>query len=266
MKGEIAKISIVRLTFISILSVIAIWCLYWVLIEVKYDKYEVPGQFGDMFGAINSLFTGLAFAGVIITIFLQSQELGLQRDELKLTRNELELTRNEFAKQNKTLKYQRFENTFFHLIDQYRSLGKERFSGKITSSFHSPEFIKLASFGHLQQYYNIANRSTYDGVSVVSLGQEIQDEFRAHIKTFESIIEYVYLKNKGKETRGRYLKFFFSQLTNFELILYFYHFNLRQEEPPIGFSDYQSYLFNSLHGSIVMPGTHYMMIVNRNLA
>lgn len=47
------------------------------------------GTFGDMFGAVNSLFSGLAFAGVIYAIALQSQELSLQRAELKLTRTEL---------------------------------------------------------------------------------------------------------------------------------------------------------------------------------
>ena len=47
------------------------------------------GTFGDMFGGINTLFSGLAFAGVIYAIILQSKELSLQRRELKLTREEL---------------------------------------------------------------------------------------------------------------------------------------------------------------------------------
>ena len=53
------------------------------------------GQFGDMFGALNSLFSGLAFAGVVLAIVLQSNELKLQRKELKLQREELEMTRGE---------------------------------------------------------------------------------------------------------------------------------------------------------------------------
>ncbi len=40
------------------------------------------GVFGDSFGVLNSLFSGLAFAGVIITILLQRDELRLQREEL----------------------------------------------------------------------------------------------------------------------------------------------------------------------------------------
>lgn len=47
------------------------------------------GTFGDMFGAINALFSGLAFGGVIYAILLQRNELKLQRAELQLTRQEL---------------------------------------------------------------------------------------------------------------------------------------------------------------------------------
>ena len=41
------------------------------------------GLFGDSFGALNSFFSGLALAGVIITIYLQSRELRLQRKEMR---------------------------------------------------------------------------------------------------------------------------------------------------------------------------------------
>lgn len=43
---------------------------------------ERSGQYGDSFGAVNALFSGLAFVGVIVAILLQRQELQLQREEL----------------------------------------------------------------------------------------------------------------------------------------------------------------------------------------
>jgi hypothetical protein len=52
-------------------------------------NWSESGVFGDTFGAINSLFSGLAFAGLLYTILLQSRELKLQRDELALTREQL---------------------------------------------------------------------------------------------------------------------------------------------------------------------------------
>src|SRR5690606_30526824 len=56
------------------------------------------GLFGDSFGALTSIFSGLAFAGMIYAIVLQSKELSLQREELALTRKELAASREEQAK------------------------------------------------------------------------------------------------------------------------------------------------------------------------
>lgn len=73
-------------------------------------QYVNRGPYGDMFGMINSLFSGLALGGIIFTILLQRKELGLQREELKATRQE-------FVQQNATLKLQRLETTFFNLLE-----------------------------------------------------------------------------------------------------------------------------------------------------
>ena len=67
-------------------GVVLLWGGSWILIYSGFWGMEQRGQFGDMFGAVNSLFSGLAFAGVVIAIYMQSQELGLQRKELKLAR------------------------------------------------------------------------------------------------------------------------------------------------------------------------------------
>lgn len=73
-------------------------CLLWIcagaLIVATFHEWPERGQFGDMLGAINSLFSGLAFAGVIFTIYLQRQELALQRKELELTRTQLARSAN----------------------------------------------------------------------------------------------------------------------------------------------------------------------------
>jgi hypothetical protein len=46
---------------------------------------EHAGEFGDSFGFINSLFSGMALAGVIVAIILQCRELRAQQHELSLT-------------------------------------------------------------------------------------------------------------------------------------------------------------------------------------
>lgn len=71
------------------LGIILLWAASWYFIANRYSQWPVRGTFGDMFGAVNALFSGLAFAGVIFAIILQRRELELQRRELRLNRQEL---------------------------------------------------------------------------------------------------------------------------------------------------------------------------------
>ena len=101
---------------LAIIGVIAAWGLSWWLINKNIDCTTERGTFGDMFGAVNALFSGLAFAGLIATLLYQRDELKLQRTELSLTHQELKAQKLEFQEQNKTMKRQRFENTFFNML------------------------------------------------------------------------------------------------------------------------------------------------------
>lgn len=80
------------------------------------------GTFGDQFGAVNALFSGLAFTGLIYTIILQRKDLKLQRIDLRQQRKEMEEQTAEFEKQNETLRIQRFENTFFNMLSQFQEV------------------------------------------------------------------------------------------------------------------------------------------------
>lgn len=83
-----------------VIAVVVIWALTGILWWLVPDATQ-RGQFGDAFGAVNALFSGLAFAGLVYTISLQRQELMLQRKELEMTRQELRLTRLESENHNK---------------------------------------------------------------------------------------------------------------------------------------------------------------------
>lgn len=67
-------------------SVIALWFLFWWGVVHWIPKGEDRGHFGDQFGAVNALFTGLAFAGVVLTLYQQHSEA--KRQEVRF-RNEL---------------------------------------------------------------------------------------------------------------------------------------------------------------------------------
>ncbi len=98
---------------LAVILIIASWIFTYN--HLKTLPNEERGTFGDMFGSINALYSGLAFAGIIFTILLQRKELKLQREELSDTRKEFEI-------QNKTLRLQRFENTFFSLLTLHHQI------------------------------------------------------------------------------------------------------------------------------------------------
>ncbi|MBD0399949.1 hypothetical protein [Flammeovirga sp. EKP202] len=69
--------------------VVSIWVLSGLLIYFGLDTWDQRGTFGDLFGAVNSLFSGLAFAGLMYTIFLTQQDLEIQRKEVYENRKQL---------------------------------------------------------------------------------------------------------------------------------------------------------------------------------
>ena len=94
----------------------------YLIIISCFTSMEQRGQFGDMFGMVNALFSGLAFAGVIITIRQQHIDLEYQRVTIKQTNDEMERQTKEFELQNKTLKRQQFDNTYFELLKMLQSI------------------------------------------------------------------------------------------------------------------------------------------------
>jgi len=61
-----------------------------------FANWSESGTFGDTYGALNALFSGLAFAGLIITVLIQKKELENQSKELQMQRTEMKETRKEF--------------------------------------------------------------------------------------------------------------------------------------------------------------------------
>jgi hypothetical protein len=81
----------------------------------KLGGWPEFGQFGDTFGAINALFTALAFAAFWWTGWMQQEELKLQREELRNQRFELASTKEVFKRQT-------FETAFFNQLELFRQV------------------------------------------------------------------------------------------------------------------------------------------------
>lgn len=198
----------------------------WLLSLLLLSWYEDRGSFGDMFGAVNALFSGLAFAGVIYAIFQQKEELNLQRQDLELTRNEIKEQTVQFRLQNETLKKRNFEDTFFHLLN---------FHNEITNSL----FIKgnrpeknLTGKQCFKEYYNRFSKQ-YNNMEERTPGPElIYESFKIFLYNNKSEMEHYFkityrisdfIDMSKIENKDFYVKFFNAQLSSYELVLIFYY-------------------------------------------
>ncbi len=98
-----------------VVSLFGIWASYRFVSaqpvhDADIDIFNARGLFGDSWGGVNAIISAFAFAGVIVTLFLQNRDLNLQRKEMSRQREE-------FGKENETLKYQRFENLFYNMLN-----------------------------------------------------------------------------------------------------------------------------------------------------
>jgi hypothetical protein len=89
--------------FVALGIIGAVIFTYWLMNGKSKDELEA---FSNMFGGLNTLFSGLALAGIILTILLQKNELTLQRQELVETREELRRTAEAQEKAEKALNRQ----------------------------------------------------------------------------------------------------------------------------------------------------------------
>lgn len=237
-----------ELNFVRIATAVAglifgLWLL--TLFILIWFEPAVRGTIGDMFGSINSLFSGLALAGIILTILLQRQELELQREELKNTREE-------FVTQNETLKIQRFENTFFNLLNLHHQIvnsidysyykNKEKTRGIQMQTIMAPEekervevkgrdFFKL----HFDELYiQILEQPQAYKDLYLKYYHALQTDLGHYFRNLYRIIKFVdeadfSYQKKAKDKEEQYnLKYQYTsmiraQLSDYELLWLFYN-------------------------------------------
>ncbi|MEQ1584943.1 MAG: putative phage abortive infection protein [Cyclobacteriaceae bacterium] len=236
-KTEDKSPDLIKIGGVAASIVIILWILNWVLASC-FLPIDEAGQFGDRFGASTSLFGGITIIGLLITIFLQRQEI---HDGKK-----------EFKQQNRTLKYQRFDNTFFNMITLHNqiienlSAKRQSFSNFIKTYINEKEFTTLTTLKDLQQEYK---RTPMGGVSMNTM---VEDNFGQYINNFEMIIDIILTSKSNPKVQDKYLKIYFAQLTNLERILLLYHFNLsdrKTKENTKKWDKFKYLLFRPLIGS-----------------
>ena len=213
-----------------LLSIVSVWLLSGIILYFLPNR----GTFGDMFGAVNALFSGFALFGVIVAIVLQRDELKLQRKDLELQRKELELTRGEIEGQRKqleaqsaTMKKQNFEETFFHMITLYNDVVKDLKTigrgGHPVNGRDSFGSLIQSFTNRYSEHLKVKKDVPFDDIPIIG-----NTFFYNHINSFgvywnylETLIEF--LNASDMENKRLYTDIFSSQLSIAEMRCLFYY-------------------------------------------
>ena len=79
-------------------------CIIYPIIIYFLTAKHVAGEFGDQYGFINALISGLAFAAFWSSLKMQHKELQLQRKELRRANKESQQQTEQFENQTNLLK------------------------------------------------------------------------------------------------------------------------------------------------------------------
>jgi hypothetical protein len=195
----------------------------WPISSWSIDK---AGTFGDSFGVLTSLFTGLAFVGLLSTIHLQ-------REDLLLNRQELEATRNEFKLQSDTFHRQRFEDAFYQMLSLYKDNLRElsvrpqadntaRIRGIDALHYLNTKFDKAWAKHKLKEFPTdelLINEVLYMLVATI---QSVYVRQTRYVETLTNILILVEEECTPLERKPVYWRIISSQLTAHELKYLFF--------------------------------------------
>lgn len=152
---------------LTVLGVVALWSLSWWYTSTQIKSEDTHalsdqaarGVFGDQFGGVNALFTGLAFTGVIISLLIQQKEI---------------------RKQAETLQKQQFESGFFQLMALHTKLVDQLHWGGLSGRQVFERLLETMRFNsqHLNIFYLVRKleRAEIGRVGAQGLDQALRDK------------------------------------------------------------------------------------------
>ena len=191
--------------------------LTWPISEFSIAK---SGTFGDSFGVVTSLFSGLAFAGIILTILLQRKELTESREIFRI---------------------QRFEGSFYRLLELYR---KNLESVRVIARFSNDVYEGIDALSYSckrlsevmkqhNKYLEVENgRFVYEIQLFIAIQKNIIRQAR-YLGTLQNILELIERDLPTESERAPYWDIVASQITASEAKYIFYCCLVAEKDDPL---------------------------------
>lgn len=218
---------------ILVILVLFTWHQYPLLAQLffnvdKEDTVNKLASLGDSYGSLNTLFSGLAFTGIIASIFLQSQEL-------RETRAEIKSQKEEFGLQTKAMNKQVFETTFFQLLQLHneiiQSLQIEKGFGSSKTSLHGRDVFSVLfteklvnGDAELEYFHQFGNH--------IDFSDDINGQYLVFHRLYGHLVGHYfrniyqilkYIDQSDVEDKKFYSNLIRAQMSDYELGLLFYN-------------------------------------------
>lgn len=160
--------------------VLFVFSAFFVALALQSGEWKFPtslpdrGQFGDSFGVLNSLFTGLGFAGLLVTIALQQKQIHKQAKD--------------FHVQLQDTAIHRYEDNLFRLLGLYQEAVNAVISTRDGQTTSGRDVLRLAT-------ESLMKSIRQDKVN--SVPHEIQKRYQVGALTPEDrdVLDFLYYRN-----------------------------------------------------------------------
>ena len=211
-----SRLSPINVFLISFAFILVSTVVYYFLINMLVVDPGERGTFGDQFGGLTALFSGLAFAGLIVTLYMQQKDLSAQREELKRSNLEFAL--------------QRFDSSFFGMIkmlnDHVSSITYENQSGRPAISILSLEIkrncqsVRLSVIGSMEEVLG-DNKSEFRK-SLSEIFVEHDDKLGPYLRILHNVYRLIDAEtNLDEKQKSDYARIARAQISLAELDLIF---------------------------------------------
>lgn len=180
-----------RTNFLSVfiytcIAILIVTLLYGIVVsQMTLGDSNERGTFGDMFGGINAVFSGFAFAGVIVTILMQMRELELTRNELKKSADAQEKSQKALNEQLKSMQKSSQLEAVKAYHDSFGMLGGDRkriaksILGKLTEEIFKDDRFEVITKSEYEQlgYFTCSRTSGGTGFRTLAPTDSVTVKF-----------------------------------------------------------------------------------------
>jgi hypothetical protein len=190
------------------------------------------GTVASVWSLAGLFFIYIAFLGQKHQILNQQIEMKYSHLELIYTRMELKGQKQEMIEQNKTLRQQRFENTFFQLLNNFIRLADEVKTSKnrVFENFHQGILVKMHNIqinsrpyqGSINDMKNTLKSSTIEQAKkgYIEFHKREKQEVDIYIRSLYHLLKFI--DNSQVDDKVFYANLVRTKLTEHELAFIFY--------------------------------------------